>query len=133
MWRVPDPVANLIHFINLYLQHIWGMYLNADYCVHGSERQDYSHPFAHDKGTVYGVLLDLEQRTLSFIDQDRNCGIAYRNLPTGCRFFPAIGLGCLWTNKYVANFNATCRAVKIKRQTPTWSELVASEPEMDSS
>ena len=65
---------------------------------------------------MYGVLLDLDQRTLSFVDQDNHCGIAYRNLPAGCRFFPAIGLGCLWTNKYVANFNATCRSVKVERQ-----------------
>ena len=106
------------------------MYMSTTYRVHGSMRENYSHSFNHDKGTVYGVLLDLDQRTLSFVHEGKSCGVAYRNLPAGRCFYPAMGLGCLWANKYVADFNASCGALKLDRQmTLQLPRALHSQPE----
>uniref|UniRef100_A0A7S3JQH8 Uncharacterized protein n=1 Tax=Aureoumbra lagunensis TaxID=44058 RepID=A0A7S3JQH8_9STRA len=82
----------------------WGIHTYDSAKVSVNGREEYG-SFVHDAGTLYEVILDLNECTLSFKCNGRDQGVAFSGLPGNTIYYPALAVGCLQENIYEADFS----------------------------
>jgi len=85
---VPDKISSLTTYVGAD-SNSWD-YCNTGSKIHQGASTTYGSAYA--QGSIIGLLLNLEEGSLTYYVNGKSNGVAYTSLPKGSKFSPAVSL-----------------------------------------